>query len=238
MFAESAELYDLIYGEFKDYEAEVSQLAELIRELHPEAATVLDLGCGTGKHADLLTRSHGYEVDGVDIEPDFVAIANERCPDGAFTVGDMADFSLGTQYDVILSLFSAIGYVRTLERLSATARCIANHLKPDGVAVIEPWFTPETFTGGNVYLATVDKPELKIARTSHSEVKDGVSHLLFHYLVATPEGNRHMEEHHALGLFTTEEMTQALESGGLRIKRHDPNGLIERGMYIVGKESD
>jgi hypothetical protein len=34
VFSASAELYDLIYGEFKDYAAEAKQLAALIRRAH------------------------------------------------------------------------------------------------------------------------------------------------------------------------------------------------------------
>lgn len=37
MFSESAELYDVIYASFKEYEAEVAQIASLIERAHPVA---------------------------------------------------------------------------------------------------------------------------------------------------------------------------------------------------------
>jgi len=46
MFSESAELYDLIYSQFKDYPAETSALASLIRAEHPMARSVLDVARG------------------------------------------------------------------------------------------------------------------------------------------------------------------------------------------------
>jgi ubiquinone/menaquinone biosynthesis C-methylase UbiE len=69
MFSASAELYDLVYSGFKDYAAETAQLVALIRQAHPQARTVLDVACGTGEHARLLVEQHGFEVDGLDLDP-------------------------------------------------------------------------------------------------------------------------------------------------------------------------
>ena len=43
MFTESAELYDAIYAEFKDYAAETAQIAKLVRMAHPGARSLLDV---------------------------------------------------------------------------------------------------------------------------------------------------------------------------------------------------
>ena len=61
---------------------------------------------------------------------------------------------------------------------------------------------------------TVSDRELKIARMSRSEVLGRVSRVEFEYLVAEPDGLRHLSEVHALGLFSTEEMIQAFRDGG------------------------
>ena len=37
MFSESAELYDAIYGTFKDYVAEADTIASMVRAAHPRA---------------------------------------------------------------------------------------------------------------------------------------------------------------------------------------------------------
>lgn len=95
MFSQSTELYDFIYSEFKDFEAEASQVATLLKEKCPSAKRLLDVGCGTGRHAAALVSKHGFEVDGLDIESGFLEIARERCPNGKFFRGDMASFDLG-----------------------------------------------------------------------------------------------------------------------------------------------
>ncbi len=75
MFSESIELYDTIYSEFKDFEAEAAQVATLLREKCPAAKRLLDVGCGTGRHAAALVAEHGFQVDGLDIESGFLEIA-------------------------------------------------------------------------------------------------------------------------------------------------------------------
>jgi SAM-dependent methyltransferase len=239
MFSESAEIYDLIYGEFKDYRAESGQVAEMLREVHPAAHSVLDVGCGTGQHASFLGDEHGYRVDGLDIEPSFLELARGRCPEGTFFQGDMAEFHLQRRYDVVLCLFSSIGYVKTSTRLASAARCLWEHVTPGGVAVVEPWFPPGGFTGGSVRLHTVEKEDLKICRISRSEVRDRVSWIEFQYLVARPGEIRHLREVHELGLFTDTEMREALESAGFEILHHDDAGFPgDRGLFVARREND
>ena len=83
-YSEAAEFYDLLYQGEKDYAAEGDLLTALIRELHPAAASLLDVGCGTGSHARALTDA-GFTADGVDLEPSFVGLAGAKCPEGHST---------------------------------------------------------------------------------------------------------------------------------------------------------
>jgi SAM-dependent methyltransferase len=233
MYSESTHVYDAIYGEFKDFGSEAREIATIIKEKCPQARRLLDVGCGSGRHAAFLADEHGFEVDGLDIESGFLERARERCPKGEFYRGDMASFDLGKRYDAVLCLFSSIGYVRTLDRLNLTARSILRHVAPGCVAIIEPWFTPDAFSGGSVHLHTVDREDVKIARVSRSEVRDRLSSLEFQYLVARPSEIQHLKEIHELGLFTVQEMMDALDSAGFAEVAYDEGGPTGRGLYVA-----
>src|SRR5262249_5974817 len=136
MFSASAELYDLIYSGFKDYATATSALTDIIRREHPRARTVLDVACGTGEHARRLTDDYGYDVDGLDLDPAFVRIARAKLPRGSVYQADMTSFELSRRYDVILCLFSAIGYVTTLANVTRTLERLRQHLLDGGIALV------------------------------------------------------------------------------------------------------
>ena len=50
----------------------------------------------------------------------------------------MVNLELGRQFDVVLCLFSSIGYVRTRALLKKTLFSFARDLKAGGVAITEP----------------------------------------------------------------------------------------------------
>jgi SAM-dependent methyltransferase len=233
MFSESAELYDLIYQQFKDYGEESRRVAELLRRIHPGAHRLLDVACGTGEHARILGAEHGYAVDGVDLDPEFVRIARSKNPGRTFVAADMVDFALGRSYDAVLCLFSSIGYVRTLENVRRTLACFRRHLAPGGVVVVEPWFAPDAWQAGRVYTRTVEADGVHVCRMTHSVVRDGLSVLHFHYLIGRPQGIEHRREVHELGLFTRAEMERCFVEAGLEGVEHDPDGLTGRGLFVA-----
>jgi SAM-dependent methyltransferase len=230
MFTESAELYDLIYATFKDYAAETSALATLIRREHPRAKTILDVACGTAEHARLLARDHGFIVDGLDLDLSFVKIARGKLRGDVYE-GDMTSFNLPRRYDVVQCLFSSIGYVRTLGNVRRALDRFREHLSPGGIVLVEPWFAPGTMQHGRVSINTAESGELRVARMAHTEVEERLSRIRFEYLIGRSSGIEHAIEVHELGLFTTEEQLRAFEQAGL-MATHDPVGLDGRGLFI------
>jgi predicted TPR repeat methyltransferase len=65
MFRRSQRIYDAIYA-WKDYPTEAERIDAAIRERRPDATTLLDVACGTGKHLELLRDR--YRVEGVDLD--------------------------------------------------------------------------------------------------------------------------------------------------------------------------
>ncbi len=221
-------VYDAVYG-FKDYAGEAERLRALIQERLPEARSLLDVACGTGKHLEQLRRR--YEVAGVDLDPEQAALARERLPGLEITVADMVELDLGRRFDVVTCLFSSIGYVRSEERLRRALARLAAHLETPGLLVVEPWLTPDVYRERHVGALFVDEPELKLARMNTAGRRGSLSVMDFHYLLATPDGIERWEERHELGLFSDEQYRGALVAAGLDVE-HDPEGLIGRGLYL------
>ena len=229
-YAQSAEFYDLLYAANKDYAAESTIIAQLIQAAAPTARRVLDVACGTGKHAEGLTAL-GFAVDGVDLEPRFVAAAAQRCPNGSFRVGDMTELLLPQRYDAITCLFSSIGYAHTPERLNRTLANFVAHLEPGGVVIIDPWFEPGELTDRWVGMVTGAGDGRSVCRMQRTLIDGSTSHLEFEYLVGSPGGIEHLSERHSLGLFTREQMEMAFRAAGLLVEWRDA-GLRRRRAYI------
>jgi SAM-dependent methyltransferase len=231
MYTKTAELYDLFY-DWKDYRGEADRIRELVAARRPEARSLLDVACGTGRHLEYLRQ--WYEVEGLDLDPRLLKVAARRL-DVPLHVGDMRTFDLGRQFDVVTCLFSSIGYVRTLRQLSRAVRTMAHHLAPRGLLVVEPWLTPSAFDPEHMgRLIEVERPDLQAVRMNGSRVVDRLSVTEFHYLIARPGKAEHLVETHTLGLFTEDEYRQAFERAGLSVE-HDPEGLMGRGLWIASR---
>jgi SAM-dependent methyltransferase len=229
MYAETAAYYDRLY-DFKDYEQESQQVIDLVEQyLRSGGNRLLDVACGTGRHLEYLGRC--FDVEGLDLSPELLEIARQRNPGVPFHQADMVDFDLGCAFDIITCLFSSIGYVKTLEALDRALSCMARHLLPGGLLVVEPWFTPEVWQPHTVHALYIDEPELKIARVNTSFVQGRLSYFDLHHLIGTPAGTEHLVEHHELGLFETDEMHDALARAGLRVT-YDDQGLTGRGLFL------
>lgn len=230
-YARSADFYNLVYGG-KPYADEAAHVHACIQaHLRSGGDALLDVGCGTGGHAAHF-RDH-YHVHGLDLDEGLLRIARDRYPDATFHRGDMTEFDLGHRFDAVVCLFSAISYVRTEDALRRTLANFARHLRPGGVAVVEPWLTPEVFSPGHLRLDASESAELKVARIVRSDYDGDLSVLVFSFLVGRPEGVEHWEERHLLGLFSHQQMLDAFSAAGLEVVEHDPHGLIGRGLYVA-----
>jgi SAM-dependent methyltransferase len=167
MFREYAHYYDLLYGD-KNYAAEARFVCDLLRHHVPGARQILDLGCGTGAHAALMT-AQGYSVHGIDISPGMIEKGQRRHAELpihqasrlCFSLGDIRTVRLHKRFDAIVSLFHAINYQITNEDLQAALTTVRAHLKPGGVFIFDCWYGPAVLS---------DRPSKRDKRAEDSSV--------------------------------------------------------------------
>ncbi len=231
MYTKTAAYYDAIYAAVgKDYDREAQRVHELIQQRKRSGGNaLLDVACGTGGHIGHLRRH--YTVEGLDLDPDMLAIARRKHPDVTLHQADMATFDLGRRVDIIVCLFSAIAYTMTIKRLEQTMMNMGRHLRPGGIMIIEPFIKPEDWREPHIGANFVDQPDLKIARMNVSRREGNIAVLDFHFLVGTPGSIEYFTERHDLALFTHDEYLDAFRAAGLDAI-YDPAGLIGRGLYI------
>jgi SAM-dependent methyltransferase len=231
VFTESAEYYDLIYTGIRNYKSDAATLADLLASLNPACRTILDVACGTGEHARELA-AHGFHVDGIDLNAAFVSIARGKNPHGRFLTADMRDFRIPRRYDAILCLFSSIGYLETLARITQALTRFREHLAPGGVVLVEPWLAPGVIDPARVTEHDAEGPGIRIRRVSRIEIEDRVSRIHFDYEFTDATGTRRASEVHSMGVFSVDEMRSAFRDAHLDVE-YDPEGLMGRGMYIA-----
>src|SRR5437016_502278 len=93
MYAEAARFYDLIHdARGRDAAAEADMVIGELRRRHPKPASLLDVGCGTGAHLPRFAEQ--FDVAGIDLSEEMLAIARERCPNVPLTRADMRTFDM------------------------------------------------------------------------------------------------------------------------------------------------
>lgn len=235
MYGKMAQYYDRIYS-FKDYAVEAERILGYIEEYgQSKSKRLLDVACGTGHHLEFLAKT--FNAEGLDMSAELLEYARERNPEIPFHCADMRTFDLPDKFDAITCLFSSIGYMTTIADLEQAIATMAHHLAPGGVLIVEPWLTPNVWKTGTVHGLYIDDPDLKIARVNTSLTQGRLSIFDLHHLVGTPKETFHFVEHHEMGLYTVEEMTNAFEHAGLTTTV-DPEGITGRGIYIGVRAND
>lgn len=226
----SAEFYDRIHTRLKDYEQEagiVRQSIDRYCSTKTVARTLLDVGCGTGLHAEHFARF--LSVIGVDSSPSMLAHARRRLPGADFYECDMRALDLPERFDAVVCLFAAIGTMPDVVALRLAITRMGAHLKPGGVLIVEPWVTSEAWSGDRVRTDLME--DAGIARVVRLWRRGEVSVLEMHHFLDWPSAPRYLLARHELRLFAIEDYVSAIQACGL-VAHHDEVGLTGRGLFI------
>lgn len=161
VFGNYSRYYDLLYRD-KDYAAEARYVDGLIRRRAPDASSMLEFGCGTGRYTREFAKL-GYEVQGVDLSAEMLDEARRvSCEGVTFSQGDMRSMRLNRKFDVVAALFHVLSYQTADEDVLNALTTVREHLAQGGVAVLDFWYGPAVLS---------QRPEVRFKEVSDDAIE-------------------------------------------------------------------
>jgi SAM-dependent methyltransferase len=202
-----------------DYMEEAAFITRLVEEnVDGHAKTLLELGSGGGNNASHLKKRFTCTL--TDLSADMLALSRELNPECEHLLGDMRTLRLERTYDVVL-VHDAIMYMTTEADLRAAIETAAAHLRPGGVAILEPdatrdMFEPKTRHGGH---DGNDGRSLRYLEWE-SDADPGDTTYEVDFVLALKEREqplRIVHDHHICGLFAEATWHELIADAGLEL---------------------
>lgn len=142
---EYASAYDVMYAD-KNNAAECDAISNLIKRFSKgKVSKILDLGCGTGRHA-VEFAACGFDVTGVDFSEAMLNRARLRPRTGSgavdFLQGDARTYRSATPFDAVLMNFNVLGYMNSNDDFTAALTTARTNLRKGGIFVADFWYGP------------------------------------------------------------------------------------------------
>ncbi|HTY80347.1 MAG TPA: class I SAM-dependent methyltransferase [Candidatus Bathyarchaeia archaeon] len=210
-------LYDVVFPDAEDTMGRMCREA-FVRFLPSPPRSVLDIGCGTGRHLESLSRSMA-DCWGVDSSTASVDYARRVRPSLRIEPGDMRAARLGRTFDLVTSFGNALSYALTDDDLSRTVKTFAAHAHPGTLLIVDVLNARCYLEGGGFrerIEGTVDTPSFKATSVSvHALDRD--ARLLRRTRRWHIPGRPDVEDYAEYRLVYPEELRGWLEGAGFRV---------------------
>ncbi len=171
-----------------------------------ELKTLLNVGCGGGKN--VFNLKERFKINGLDISRPMLNLASELNPECEFIQKDMRDYDLDRKFDVIL-IDDAISYMTSENDLFAAFERAYEHLAADGIMLVSPDFTKESFVQNSTQTTHAVPPgkasdiDVVFVENNYDPVtSDTTYEALVIYIIRENGKLRIEKDMHILGLFS------------------------------------
>jgi SAM-dependent methyltransferase len=123
----------------------------------PKGGRVLDLCCGTGQLAKILTEN-GYKVTGIDISAGQLRYARKNAPNARFIRADARSFSIKQKFNAVFCTFDALNHIMTIEDLVKVFKSVSACLADGGIFVFDMITNKEFELNMNGHKEITEKP--------------------------------------------------------------------------------
>lgn len=237
-----AEVYDMFMDNVP-YEEWSRYLIELLKEYHIEEGVVCELGCGTGKMTRLLADV-GYDMIGVDMSEDMLAIASMENPQQIlYLCQDMRELELYGTVAAVVSICDSMNYLLEEEDLLEVFQRVDEYLEPGGVFLFDlnTIYKYETLLGETTICE--NRPEGSFIWENYYDAEEQINEYDLTLFIQEKENlYRKFEETHYQRGYSLEKIRTLLEEAGMEFvtaydacTKNPPREDSER-IYIVARE--
>lgn len=222
-FEEYAKYYDLLYID-KDYNKEVNFLIDKFNQFGNNIRSIIDLGCGTGKHSEKL-KDKGYIVHGVDLSEEMITIAKEKSSANlSFSQGDLRTYrgAKSKLYDAAVSLFHVMCYQVGNEDVEKAFQTAYAQIVKGGLFIFDLWYGPAVLTDEPVVrIKRLEDKNIKILRIAEPTMHDNrnMVDVRFEILITNKENSKLtiLHEVHSMRYFFYPEIELFAAKAGFKI---------------------
>ena len=118
--------YEYAYGNCQDH---IDFMNKILCLVSPNA-TLLDVGCGTGKPTASTIVASGRKVHGIDFSPKMVSICRQQIPEGSFEEVDILEYCPSSPFDAVLATYSLLNFSHA--QMTSIVANIYDWIKPGG----------------------------------------------------------------------------------------------------------
>jgi len=217
-YSEFAEFYDL-FMEDVDYIAWCRHLEEIFELYSIKPKRIMDAACGTGNITIPMSKK-GYEMWGLDISPDMLAIAESKArvlkQKIKFLNQDMSSMNLKEKYDAVLCMCDGVNYVYDEEDLKKFFNTVYDNLGERGIFIfdISSYYKIQFILGNNTFHEEKNNKHY-IWNNNFDEVSETVEMELI-FFVPQDGLYRKFEEYHVQRAYRNEYLIKFLEKTGFK----------------------
>lgn len=209
--------YDFVMSHV-DYESWAAYVQDLLELHRPEAASLLELGCGTGSFALQLQPRGGYRYVATDGSEAMLEVARRKADeveaDIHFKTADFADFHVGERFDAVLLLYDGLNYLLEKSAVLDMLRCTHAAIVDGGIFIVDQ-STPANSVNNERYFESSDSREdFSYVRRSRFDPSSDLHRTTIELRV----GNRSFKEQHVQRAYRLADVQTLVEEAGFFIE--------------------
>lgn len=219
MFKKYATIYDY-FNLDKNYDKEVNYLLKIIKRFKKKKVhKILDIGCGTGNHANLLAKKKFFVV-GVDKSSDMINIARKKFKKILFI---NINKKLSLNFDICYSFFHVVSYLKNNYQLNKLFDYASKKLDKNGLFIFDYWFKPGVLIDPPKekikYLNKHDKTYIRFTQFRHLK-KLNIIKILFNFFILNKKEIKSFREIHEMKYYDIKQLNFYLKKNNFIILKN------------------